>query len=121
MNFTLHTALTATEPVTGRDSIVLAAPPELYAVLEPGGPRAIVMTNLRTIVRAHSERWAQSLGVRLHHADWWITDIPEEVVKLAIVHECDRCRAETDQTLAYMRDNPGVEMLVGNLYWCDPE
>jgi hypothetical protein len=63
---------------------------------------------------------AAGMGERLHHAEWTITSDPEQVSTLGLMHDCPACRAGVDQALAFLRDNPGGEVAVGQLWWAQP-
>jgi hypothetical protein len=67
-----------------------------------------------------SERLAANIGERLHHADWTVTGDPGQVRTLGLMHDCASCRAGVDQALAFLRENPGGEVAVGQLWWAKP-
>lgn len=106
------------QPVTGFDSMIAAVPDEVYATV--GDLRALVVNRVGALLRTLSEQGAASVGTALHHAEWVITTAPEEVRTRGEAHCCDQCHAGCDTALAYLRDNPGKELMVGTLYWTDP-
>lgn len=102
------------EPAGG-DTSIISVPDDWYAVV--GGNRALLARQVGRFLRELSERQAADLGERLHHAEWTITSDPALVRKLGMGHDCPSCRASMDQTLAHLRDNPGAEVAVGQLWW----
>ena len=60
---------------------------------------------------------AAGMGEELHHAEWTVTSDPGEVRTLGLMHDCAACRAGVDQAVAYLRDNPGGQVAVGQLWW----
>ena len=104
-------------PVAGEDTSVITIPDGVY--LDAGGERVLVLRRLGRLLRQVSEMHARDVGMRLHHAEWVITGDPG-VVEATVVHDCARCRAGADQALAWLREHPGGELLVGTLYWAAP-
>ena len=47
--------------------------------------------------------------------DWLITKNPADVEKFQPAHDCAACRAGNDQSLAYLKANPGRWIAMGNL------
>lgn len=98
----------------GPDMAIISAPERWYAGLE--GKRALLAKLAGADLRVISEHLAERAGERLHHAEWTFTDDPELVKSLGAVHDCARCRAGTDQALAFLREHPGREVVVGHLW-----
>ncbi len=71
------------------------------------------------MLRHLSEQGAAAVGEALHHGEWVITDDPDEVRTRGLAHDCPDCRDGVDRALAYLRDNPGKELMVGTLHWTD--
>lgn len=105
---------TTGEP-SGSDSVIMYVPGRWYVTVN--GKRALLARTASRDMREVSERSAANLGERLHHAEWAITSDPEEVTTLGLMHDCPVCRAGVDQALAFLRDNPGGEVAVGQLWW----
>lgn len=101
-------------PITGQDSMIAKAS-EIY-----DGSRVMHIGRVGKLLRQLSEQGAATVGEQLHHADWMITADPDQVRTLGMQHDCVTCRARVDQTLAYMAEHPGEELLVGILYWAGP-
>lgn len=99
----------------GFDSAIILVPARWYLIA--GGERALVAQLAGRDLRQVSERLAASLGERLHHAEWTITTDPGEVTTLGLIHDCAACRAGVDQALAFLREHPGGEVAVGQLWW----
>jgi hypothetical protein len=102
----------------GFDSACIKVPARWYVTVD--GERAFVAQLAGGELRHVSERLAASIGERLHHAEWTITDDPDEVRTLGLMHDCAACRAGVDQALAFLRDNPDGEVAVGQLWWARP-
>lgn len=121
MNGQVYTVRTLAErrPVTGSDSMISTMPEALYVPIA-GGPPALNVSALGRLLRQISEYGAANCGQVLHHADWVITDDPA-VVEERGMHgsDCARCRASTDQALAFLADHKRA-LLVGILYWAAP-
>lgn len=99
----------------GYDSAIVKVPARWY--LAVNGERAFLPQVAGIQLREMSERFAASIGERLHHAQWWITGDPAEVTTLGLMHDCASCRAGVDQALAVLRGDPGTEVAVGQLWW----
>jgi hypothetical protein len=99
----------------GSDTAIVSAPVRWYTAL--GAERALIARLAGADLRVISEHLAERMGERLHHAEWTFTDDPELVKALGAVHDCARCRAGTDQALAFLREHPGREVVVGHLWW----
>jgi hypothetical protein len=99
----------------GYDSAIVKVPPRWY--LTVGGEQVFLAQVAGRQLRELSERFAASIGERLHHAQWTITGDPDEVRTLGLMHDCASCRAGVDQALAILRDHPGAELAVGQLWW----
>jgi hypothetical protein len=99
----------------GYDSAITSVPAGWYVTI--GGERAFVAQVAGRWLREASEAFAASIGEKLHHAEWTITSDPAEVRTLGLMHDCASCRAGVDQALSVLRDNPGAEMAVGQLWW----
>jgi hypothetical protein len=111
----LITGQTAGIPA-GFDSAIIGVPAEGW-YLTIAGARTFVAQLAARDLRAVSEAAAADVSVILHHADWVITSDPAEVTTLGLMHDCAVCRAGVDQATAYLRDNPGREIAVGQLWW----
>lgn len=103
----------------GFDSAIASVPARFW-LDDPGGVRVLDAGAACDALRELSGKLAASIGERLHHADWVITTDPDEVQTLGLMHDCARCRAGVDQALAAMREHPGREMAVGQLWWAAP-
>lgn len=105
-------------PVSGGDTTVLNLAGGFYR--EVDGKRALLVQHLSRWLQALSENMAKSLGDELHHASFLITNDPATVAALGILPEhrdCEECKSQIANALAYMEERPGVEMLVGHLFW----
>jgi hypothetical protein len=102
----------------GFDSAITLVPPRWYVTLN-GKPAFLAQLAGRDL-RKVSERLAADIGERLHHAEWTVTGDPQQVKTLGLMHDCASCRAVVDQALAFLRDNPGGEVAVGQLWWAKP-
>jgi hypothetical protein len=101
---------------SGFDSAITTVPARLWHVTA-AGERILLLSVARRELRELSERLAAGGSERLHHADWVITADPDEVAALGMMHDCATCRAGVDQALARMREEPGTDMAVGQLWW----
>lgn len=67
--------------------------------------------------------WAQYQGRRPHEiridVDWLITASAEEADAFQPAHDCPSCLAGTDQVRAFLRDNPGRCVALGNLHYVE--
>jgi hypothetical protein len=100
----------------GFDAAIIKVPADRwYAMVE--GKRALVVRLIGGDLRKISAAFAAGMGERLHHAEWTITSDPAEVTTLGLMHDCAACRAGVDQALAFLRDDPGGEVAVGQLWW----
>ncbi len=65
-----------------------------------------------------SDKAAAQIGAWLHHAEWVITRDPEVVRRRATVtgELCVRCTAMLDQALAFLREHPETDLMIGTLY-----
>ena len=100
---------------SGFDSTIIKVP-ERWHVTVNGKPVFLAQLAGREL-RTGSEGIAAGMGEKLHHAEWTITSDPAEVRTLGLMHDCATCRAGVDQALAFLRDNPGGELAVGQLWW----
>lgn len=114
ITFTVRTTREG-QPPRGSDSMIADAPADLYTSVD--GKPALVMGRLSAVLREMSEYGAAGVGEQLHHAEWIVTADPEQVRERGMVHDCASCRASLDQALAFLREHPGRELLVGVLYW----
>jgi hypothetical protein len=99
----------------GYDSVIASVPASWYS--GTGGDRVFLAQVAGRDMRAGSEMTAESMGERLHHAEWTITGDPDEVSTLGLMHDCPTCRAGVDQALTFLRENPGGEVAIGQLWW----
>jgi hypothetical protein len=99
----------------GYDSTIIKVPAHWYATI--GGERVFLATPVGRELRKGSAGIAAGMGERLHHVEWTITGDPDEVSTLGLMHDCPTCRAGVDQALAFLRENPGGEVAVGQLWW----
>jgi hypothetical protein len=102
----------------GFDAAIVKVQARWYADVD--GERALVAQLAGRDLRGMSALLAAGMGERLHHAEWTITSDPEQVSTLGLMHDCPACRAGVDQALAFLRDNPGGEVAVGQLWWAQP-
>lgn len=51
--------------------------------------------------------------------EWLITRDPADVEKFQPAHDCPACRAGNDQSLAFLRENPGRYVVLGNLTYTE--
>jgi hypothetical protein len=104
-------------PVAGVDSVVAIPPPDLWVTVN--GKRSLHVVRLGRMLRAACDQEAHTMGEVLHHADWYLTADPAFVEETGMHGNpsCVRCRGDMDQTLAWMAEHPGDELLVGVLYW----
>lgn len=102
----------------GYDSAITRIPGRWYVTVN-GKPAFLAQLAGRDL-RNLSERLAADIGEELHHAEWTITGDPEQVSTLGLLHDCATCRAGVDQALAFLRDTPGGEVAVGQLWWAQP-
>jgi hypothetical protein len=102
----------------GFDSAITSVSPRWYVTVN--GERAFLAQRAGRDLRAVSERLAADIGEELHHAEWTITGDPDEVRTLGLMHDCAPCRAGVDQALTFLRENPGGELAVGQLWWAKP-
>jgi len=100
---------------TGFDSAIVQAVPRWFARLN--GERVFLALTAGRDLRRVSERLAADIGERLHHAEWTVTSDPGQVRTLGLMHDCASCRAGVDQALALLREHPGAELAVGQLWW----
>lgn len=103
------------QPVAGCDSIIASMPDGLYVTVE--GKKALAVQMLGRWLRMLAERSVESIGERLHHAEFVITGDPEVVRTRGLAHDCVECRAGVDKALAALAENPQMEMAVGTLFW----
>jgi hypothetical protein len=96
----------------GYDSMLLPVPPFWYAT-----PDTLLATVAGRDLRLLSDAGAKMVGEKLHHADWVLTDDPEQVTAIGMTHDCDRCRDGTARALAWLAENPGGKIAAGLLYW----
>lgn len=95
--------------VGGFDTVVINLPEYLY-----DAPALLYPT-----LQAITDNGAAQLGETLHHAEWVVTRDPAVVAERG-KDVCVSCRAQLDQALAYLRDHPEIDLLVGTLYWVLP-
>ncbi len=106
-------------PVVGSDTCIVTVPDAIFGP-GPDGREAIMVGRLGRFLRGLSTPSEEDVGtVRLHHAEWVLTNDPR-VVEAAYIHECPRCRAGVDQGLATLAEYPDRPLLVGLIYWADP-
>jgi hypothetical protein len=96
----------------GYDSMLLPVPPFWYAT-----PDTLLAQVAGRDLRHLSEYGATMVGEKLHHADWVLTDDPEQVTAIGMTHDCDRCRTGTARAVAWLAENPGGKIAAGLLYW----
>jgi hypothetical protein len=102
----------------GYDSVIMSVPARWHALA--GGEPAFLAHVAGIELRAWSEVTAAAMGEKLHHAEWTITSDPAQVTTLGMMHaDCATCRGGVDQALAFLRENPGEEVAVGQLWWAD--
>lgn len=111
----LHVMTRAEGKPTGFDSAITLVPARWYVTVN--GERAFLAQLAGRDLRQVSERLAANIGERLHHAEWTVTGDPGEVKTLGLMHDCAPCRAGVDQALTFLRENPGGEVAVGQLWW----
>jgi hypothetical protein len=116
--FKLNIMTRAEGEPAGFDSAITLVPARWYA--DVAGERAFVVQLAGRDLRGMSEGIAAGMGERLHHAEWTITDDPDEVRTLGLMHDCVTCRFGVNQALAFLRDNPDGEVAVGQLWWARP-
>lgn len=105
------------EPVVGYDTIIWAMPDGYYVVIE-GKPTLVVQPFLR-LLREVAVEQATKFGLRLQRGEYVVTKDQQVVAERGTMHDCDDCRAGTEAALKAMREQPDMEMIVGNLFWCD--
>jgi hypothetical protein len=100
---------------TGYDAAIAKVPDGVYVTID--GQRVLNAKVAARALREIAELSAARLGERLHHAEWTLTSDPEQVRTLGLMHDCATCRAGVDQATAYLRETPGGEVAVGQLWW----
>lgn len=53
------------------------------------------------------------------NVEWLFTSDPAEVDKFQPAHDCERCRTGNDQARAFLRDNPGRTIALGNIHYVE--
>lgn len=106
--------------ITGGDSWIGTMPPELY--LDLGTGPALVAGAFAKFVKEICEVEAAKLDEVLHHVEAVVTKDPHVVAERGIMHhECADCCANVARVVATMETNPGIELIVANLFWAAPE
>lgn len=54
-------------------------------------------------------------AIHVDHIDWLVTTNVEDVEEFQPAHDCPTCRAANDQIIAYLKDNPGKYIAMGNM------
>jgi hypothetical protein len=99
------------------DVVCLAVP----AKIDPTNPAiaAVIPSMLTSMAEAsiglqYTGRRAPD-KIELDQIDWLITSNREDVEKFQPAHDCAACRAGNDQALAFLRENPGRFIAMGNM------
>jgi hypothetical protein len=103
---------------SGYDSAILPLPASVYL---PGPVRVLNVRRLRDILREATAESCRAANERLHHGVWVITSDPAEVKTRGLMHDCAECLAGVDASLAWLREHPGGEVAVGQLWWAAPD
>ena len=94
------------------DDTVAASAPEI--IFAPDG--AIIVKLLEFYLRKILKQTSEQLNEHWHHAEFFVTDDPD-VVTEAIDDHCPQCISGSDQSMTYLRENPGKKMIVGRIWW----
>jgi hypothetical protein len=103
---------------SGFDAAITRVPARWYVTID--GQRVLNAVQAGRDMRDMSAAFAAGISEKLHHAEWTITGDPDEVTTLGLMHDCASCRAGVDQALTFLRENPGGEVAVGQLWWARP-
>ncbi len=105
--------------VVGMDSTILTVPPWDWRARN--GQRWLDAPRLAVFLREVAERQASALGEKLHHAEFVVTPDPAVVEEWGMVHGCEECRRGTDEALRMLAQDPTQSLVVGMLYWAEPD
>jgi hypothetical protein len=95
----------------------MLVPDSMYVTM--GSIRMLNIIAVRIDLDEATRRACEAVSEKLHHAVWTFTSEPAEVQTLGLMHYCPTCVAGVDQALAHLRDHPGSEVAVGQLWWAD--
>lgn len=96
--------------VIGADTTILTVPPELTV------GDAIALPYAGRFLRRLAEEQAAAIGEALHHAEFVVTRDKAEI-EARNMHDCEECRAATRAAFRMIDADPGLVLLVGQLYW----
>lgn len=87
--------------------------------VDPADPDLV--PKLEALARAYVVRQYQVAPKALlfDTIDWLVTAEPADVEKFQPAHDCAACRAGNDQSLAFLRQNPGRYVALGNLTYTE--
>lgn len=97
----------------GFDSMILLVPDQWYHSVHG----ILIARIVSRALRQASARGAAAVGRQLHHAEWTLTADPDVMARLAMMHDCAPCLADTDKTREYMAGHPGQLVAVGQLWF----
>ena len=94
--------------------------PETFDPAQPED-RARLVAKLGPLAESYVARQYQKAprALLFEKIDWLITQDPADVEKFQPAHDCAACRAGNDQSLAFLRENPGRWVALGNLTYTE--
>lgn len=93
------------------DTVAMPAPAVIFA---PDG--AIIVPLLEWILRNLLKQCAEKVNEHWHHAEFFVTDDPAIVTETVSSH-CPECIAGNQRARAFLKDNPGKQLIVGRIWW----
>lgn len=109
------------ETATIQDVIALAVPVVLEPVLADPDARVDLVLQLEKIAHASvkNQYLRKPKALSFDAIDWLITNDPDDVERFQPAHDCAACRAGNDQALAFLRENPGRYVALGNITYTE--
>lgn len=98
------------------EDVIALAVPEAYPMGDPEAQRLLPeVLNDIAIKQIERQYVGRTLELEIQRIDFLITTDPAQVELWQPAHDCAACRAGNDQSLAFLKANPGRYIALGNL------
>lgn len=107
------------ERVPVQDVVCLAVPEDVDPTRDQLREFLMSLAEQTTWFQYMQPGWVRPAALQFESIDWLITQDIDDVEKFQPAHDCERCRQGNVQAIAFLKENPGRWIAMGNLTYIE--